>query len=186
MNFVESGMTSTETYLNIIFLDTPVLFSRCLSSTSPIRWQLLGRMGRGPSQRDWGSVLVASSPYPGRCSSCRSWKFETDWPPHKSTSSSTSIPVRACRAELTPTWWGSRAAEWHGLLINLMILIVCFLFYSWRSRRCRCVQSLALVVQSAVCGSACCHYDLTLTRWLSLLKMNANNWCCLVWKLTTP
>lgn len=42
--------------------------------------------------------------------------------------------------------------------------LVFSVFDSLQSKRCRCVQSQASVVQSAVCGSACCHYDLTLTR----------------------
>ncbi len=46
-----------------------------------------------------------NSLFPAKCLSSRNWRCETVLLPLKSTSSCTCTPVRACRAELTPTWW---------------------------------------------------------------------------------
>lgn len=54
----------------------PILSSRCPSSTSPTLCQYQVRMGKGQWRSGW--VPVASSPSPGRCSSSKSWRSETD------------------------------------------------------------------------------------------------------------
>ena len=41
----------------------------------------------------------------GRCLSCRTWRFETDWPLHRWISSSTCTQAKKCPARPILTWW---------------------------------------------------------------------------------
>lgn len=73
---------------------------RSVSSMRRTQWWRL--LLQDPMQKGRASE---SSLFPAKCLSSRNWRYETVWLPLKSTSSCTCTPVRACRAEPTPTWW---------------------------------------------------------------------------------
>lgn len=109
-----------------------------------------------------GQQWISQSP--GRCLLCKTWRFETDWLPHRWTSSSTCILARKCPEKPILTWWGRQ----HTHIKPVKCLAYCNFLYafglSWQLRHCTCVLSQARLPRSAVCAFPWCLFALILIR----------------------